>query len=132
MAEICSLIKLARPRSGSCPSFPIRQTDRRSCRVVFLPCVQGYRWGGGCWHKTSYRQERSSPKREETGKGEREGIVVGFGKPTIVYVTTHDDCTLDLGKQGSDVWRLLAHSKSAEPSSDSMCTDHFRHYNPMG
>jgi hypothetical protein len=100
--------------------------------VDFLPCVQGYRWGGGCWHKTFYWPERSSPKRGESGKGEREGVVVRFWKSTIVFVTTHDDCTPDLEKQGSDVWRILTHSKSAEHSSDSMCTDHPRHYNPMG
>jgi hypothetical protein len=57
---------------------------------------------------------------------------VRFWKPTIVYVTTHDDCTPELEKQGSDVWRILTHSKSAELSSDSMCTDHPRHRNPMG
>ena len=53
-----------------------------------------------------------------------------FWKPTIVYVTTHDDCTRDLEKQGSDVWQIPTHSKSAEHSPDSMCTDHPRHYNP--
>jgi hypothetical protein len=100
--------------------------------VDFLPCVQGYWWGGGCWHKTFYWQERSSPKRDESSKGEREGIVVRFWKPTIVYVTTHDDCTPDLERQGSDVWQIPAHSKSAKHSPDSMCTDHPRHYNPMG
>jgi len=92
--------------------------------VDFLQCVQGYRWGEGCWHKTFYWQERSSPKRDESGKGEREGIVVRFWKPTIVYVTAHDNCTPDLEKQGSDVWRIPAHSKSTEHSPDSMCTDH--------